>query len=148
MSTAATVPFSAMKQYRTPVADNTRWANFVHRPGDIYVCTPPKCGTTWMQTIVASLLWPDGDAPGSVMYVCPWIDAEFRPIDEVLAQLDAQTHRRSIKTHTPADGIPWFDTGKYIVVGRDGRDAFMSWVNHIANMKDDQIAVLNGARRV
>jgi hypothetical protein len=36
------------------------------RPGDIFVCTPAKCGTTWMQTIVVTLLFPHGDAPGAV----------------------------------------------------------------------------------
>ncbi|TMA51013.1 MAG: sulfotransferase domain-containing protein [Deltaproteobacteria bacterium] len=47
-----------------PRFDNRRWAGFEPRPGDIFVCTPPKCGTTWTQAIVASLLWPDGKAPG------------------------------------------------------------------------------------
>ena len=50
--------------------DNRRWEHFVHRPGDIFVCTPPKCGTTWTQTIVASLLWPEGDAPGQFRDPC------------------------------------------------------------------------------
>lgn len=115
----------------------------MHRPGDIFVCTPAKCGTTWVQTIVASLLWPEGGMPGPVMEVCPWLDARFTAIDELLARLDAQTHRRAIKTHTPADGIPWFETGRYIAVGRDGRDAFMSWLNHAAHMRTDVIASLN-----
>ena len=114
------------------------------RPGDIFVCTPPKCGTTWMQTIVVALLFPNGDAPGPVTHIAPWIDARFEPIDEVLARLDAQTHRRSIKTHTPADGIPWFPEASYIVVGRDGRDAFMSFHNHMANMEPALVMHLAG----
>jgi aryl sulfotransferase len=124
------------RDYRSIVSDNHRWQHFTHRPGDIFVCTPPKCGTTWMQTIVVSLLYPDG-APGPVTEIAPWLDARFEPIDEVIARLEAQDHRRSIKTHTPADGIPWFETGSYIVVGRDGRDAFMSFVNHLRNMRQD-----------
>ncbi len=50
------------KIYRSAIIDSSRWAAYNHRPGDILVCAPPKCGTTWMQTIVASLLWPDGKA--------------------------------------------------------------------------------------
>jgi aryl sulfotransferase len=50
-------------------------------------------------------------------------------------RLQAQTHRRAMKSHTPADGIPWFADAKYITVGRDGRDAFMSWCNHVQRMK-------------
>jgi aryl sulfotransferase len=132
-----------MKEYRTAVSDNQRWANFTHRPGDIFVCTPAKCGTTWMQTIVASLLFPDGNFPGIVIETFAWIEARFDPIDEMLPRLEAQTHRRCMKSHTPADGIPWFDDAKYIVVGRDGRDAFMSWTNHAASMREDLIAELN-----
>ena len=126
-----------MCEYKSPVADNSRWENFVHRPGDIFVCTPAKSGTTWMQAIVASLLWPDGNAPGVIGTMSPWIDARFDPVSVVLDRLEAQTHRRFIKTHTPPDGIPWFPTGSYIVVGRDGRNAFMSFDNHIAYMRPD-----------
>src|SRR5206468_12107470 len=110
------------REYRHLVFDNRRWQLFVPRADDIFVCTPPKCGTTWMQTIVVELLFPDGDAPGPVTHIAPWIDARFEPIDVVLERLEAQTHRRSIKTHTAADGIPWFSDASYIVVGRDGRD--------------------------
>jgi aryl sulfotransferase len=130
------------QEYRQVIYDNRRWANFVGRSDDIFVCTPPKCGTTWMQTIVVALLFPEGDAPGPVMYIAPWLDNRFEPIDVVLARLEAQTHRRCIKTHTPADGIPWFAEASYIVVGRDGRDAFMSYHNHIANMRPDLVAAL------
>lgn len=136
---AASVP----RPYKAAVFDSSRWAGFVHRPGDIFVCSPAKCGTTWVQTIVASLLWPEGGMPGPVMTVCPWLDARFTPIEEILARLDAQQHRRAIKTHTPADGLPWFETGRYIAVGRDGRDAFMSWLNHATHMRSDVIATLN-----
>jgi aryl sulfotransferase len=125
--------------------DGTRWAAYSHRPGDIFVCTPAKCGTTWMQTIVASLLWPDGNFPGRVMDIGPWFDGLPRGLDfdELLAQLEAQPHRRHIKTHTPAEGIPIYDTASYIVVGRDGRDAFMSLANHRANLRAEGVARRN-----
>jgi aryl sulfotransferase len=129
------VDVSALKPYRSAISDNRRWARFDPRPGDVYVCTPPKCGTTWTQTIVHSLMWPDGGGPLPVMTVAPWLEAEFNVLDETLALLAAQPHRRQIKTHTPADGIPFFDDARYIFVARDGRDAFMSWCNHRANMK-------------
>lgn len=129
-------------EYRHFFWDNRRWSSFEPRPGDIFVCTPPKCGTTWTQTVVAMLLFPDGNIPGTVMEMAPWFDARFDPVDEVAARLAAQTHRRSIKTHTPADGIPWREDARYLVVGRDGRDAFMSFVNHMSNMKEDVVMAL------
>jgi aryl sulfotransferase len=130
---------------QSAVRDSTRWDRFVHRPGDIFVCTPPKCGTTWTQTIVASLLWPAGDAPAPVMDLAPWWDANFHDVDELVARLEAQTFRRSIKTHLPVEALPWFETGAYIAVFRDGRDAFMSFVNHIASFRDDVRERLNAA---
>ncbi|MGH8979267.1 MAG: sulfotransferase domain-containing protein, partial [Acidimicrobiia bacterium] len=122
------------REYRSVVMDNRRWHGFVSRPGDIFVCTPAKCGTTWMQAIVAALIFPAG-APGPVWQIAPWIDARFEPIADVVGRLDGQQHRRSIKTHTPADGIPWFPSASYIVVGRDGRDAAMSLFNHTRNLQ-------------
>jgi aryl sulfotransferase len=122
------------REYRSVILDNRRWKRFVARPSDIFVCTAPKCGTTWMQTIVASLLFPDG-APARVSELSPWLDARFQPVEDVIGRLNAQTHRRFIKTHTPADGIPWHSTCSYIVVGRDGRDAIMSYFNHMRSLQ-------------
>ncbi len=128
---------TAEREYIDIIFDNRRWADFQPRPDDIFVCTPPKCGTTWTQTIVTELLFPCGPTPGPVFEVAPWIDARFEPIDVVLDRLEAQTHRRHIKTHTPADGVPMSADAKYIVVGRDGRDACMSFFNHMANMQPE-----------
>jgi aryl sulfotransferase len=124
------------REYRQIVSDSRRWEGFVPRAGDIVVATPPKNGTTWMQTIVTTLLFPDG-APGSVFDVAPWLEARWEPASDVLARLDAQTHRRHVKTHSPADAIPRFEDASYIVVGRDGRDACMSFLNHLANMQPE-----------
>jgi len=124
-----------LKRYNTAIFDNARWEGFAPREDDIFVCTPPKCGTTWTQTIVVNLLFPDGNAPGPVMQLSPWIEAKWTSAEQMHAMLSAQKHRRVIKTHTPADGIPWFDDARYLFVCRDGRDAFMSFANHVARMK-------------
>ena len=124
-----------MRVYKNAVMDSTRWAGFEARADDIFICTPSKCGTTWTQTIVANLLWPDGDLPAPVMVVSPWIEARFMPLEAMQQMLVAQTHRRFIKSHMPADALPWFPQAKYLVVARDGLDAFMSWCNHSERMK-------------
>ena len=46
MSEAVSKPIE--REYRSVLSDNLRWNRFVARPGDIFVCTPPKCGTTLM----------------------------------------------------------------------------------------------------
>jgi aryl sulfotransferase len=125
-----------MRPLKDLVMDNARWEGFEVRADDIFVCTPAKCGTTWMQTIVASLLFPDGNLPGPLMTISPWIEATFMmPADEMHRMLAAQTFRRAMKSHSPVDAMPWFPEAKYITVVRDGRDAFMSWCNHSQRMR-------------
>ena len=108
-----------MGAIRTPTAhhisaieDSRRWAGFRHRPDDVFISTPPKSGTTWMQGIVSSLLWPDGDAPGHLGERSPWVDVRFRPVADVLARArcaappavhqDAQPSR----LHADLRGVP------------------------------------------
>jgi aryl sulfotransferase len=129
--------------YRHALFDSSRWDGFRPRDGDIVIATSLKAGTTWMQGIVASLLWPHGDAPGFFGELSPFLDARWVPIQEVLTALEAQPHRRFIKTHTAADGIPIHDNVRYIVVGRDGRDVFMSLVNHWEKMRPRLIQLAN-----
>ena len=138
---AMAIERGVQREYRTMLTDTRRWDRFTARPDDIFVCSPAKCGTTWTQAIVAALVF-DGDVPGQVMELAPWIDARYEPIDAMVDRLDAQAHRRSIKTHTNADGIPWYPSVSYIVVGRDGRDAFMSLHNHMSNMRPEFVMEL------
>ena len=129
--------------YNTSFADGRRWERFHHRPGDIVIATPSKCGTTWTQTIVASLLFPKGDCPGPVVVVAPWVDGRIEPIEPVAKRLERQEHRRFVKTHTPADGVPFWPTASYIVVIRDGRDAFMSLDNHMRKIRPEVVERIN-----
>lgn len=131
------------REFVRVIEDSRRWQRFAHRPDDIFISTPPKSGTTWMQGIVSSLLWPAGDAPGDLSDRSPWVDARFGEVDELHAALAAQTHRRFIKTHSPADCVPIFEQCKYIVVYRDGRDALLSWSNHRAKMRPFVMEFLN-----
>jgi aryl sulfotransferase len=123
--------------------DSRRWEQFVPRAGDIVVTTPPKSGTTWMQGIVASLLWPGGDNPAPAFDLCPWLDLRLVPIAELLMQLDEVPHRRIIKTHSPADCMPIHPACRYLAVYRDGRDAFVSWANHRRTLRPEIIEALN-----
>ena len=126
--------------YLGPITDTSRWQNFKHRAGDIFICTPPKCGTTWTQAICAMLVSGKVDHGTQPGLVSPWIDASFAPIEQYLEMVEAQTHRRYIKTHTPLDGFPYFPDCTYLVVMRDPRDAFCSMLNHRDNMNDEELA--------
>ncbi len=119
--------------YQNHHMDSTRWDYFAHRADDIIISTSYKAGTTWMQTIVANLLYPSGDLHMPATELSPWIDARWFPLELALNQLSAQTTRRCIKTHLPLDGLPYYPDAKYIVVCRDARDVFMSLLNHWGN---------------
>ena len=62
----------------------------------------------------------------------------------MIERLEAQSHRRFIKSHVPRDGLPFYPQIKYIVVGRDARDVFMSMWNHHSSSTEDFFARLNG----
>jgi aryl sulfotransferase len=124
----------AVRKYHGLVYDSGRWEGFVLRPDDIVITTPPKCGTTWTQMICALLVFQTTTFDRSLDLISPWLDMLTRDLDSVRADLDAQTHRRFIKTHTPYDGLPHDGNVTYICVGRDPRDVYRSWDNHLANM--------------
>lgn len=119
--------------YKNIVVDSSRWNGFVPREGDIIISTPPKAGTTWTQMICALLIFQTSDFGKRLSDFTPWVDLKTVPIEQVLDTYAAQTHRRFIKTHTPLDGLPYFAQARYVVVGRDPRDAFLSMDNHRKN---------------
>ncbi len=145
MSSAAALP-ERVHSYRTPAADSDRWAGFEHRAGDILVCTPPKCGTTWTQMICALLVHGSPSLPAPLTQLSRWVERLTEPIDAVNAELAAQPFRRVLKSHTPLDGLPWFADVSYVVCGRDPRDAFLSMIDHFDNLSAKSLA--EAARRL
>lgn len=114
--------------------DSNRWQRFSTRPGDIIISTPEKSGTTWMQMICALLIFQRTTLDRSLDLISPWLDMQIRDIGDVVADLEAQQHRRFIKTHTPLDGLPIDANVTYICVGRDPRDVAISAAHHQDNI--------------
>jgi hypothetical protein len=113
--------------------DSSRWEEFQFRPDDIVIRTPPKYGTSWVQMITALLVFQTPELPAPLTTLSPWLDVRLASRKGVLADLDKQTHRRFIKTHTALWGIPISEGVTYICVGRDPRDVALSWDDHLAN---------------
>lgn len=112
--------------------DSTIWNDFVFRDDDIIISTYAKSGTTWMQQIIAQLLF-DGAEGMEVAEMSPWLDLRIPPKEVKLPAVEAQSHRRFLKTHLPVDALVFSDKAKYIYIGRDGRDVCWSFYNHHAN---------------
>jgi aryl sulfotransferase len=132
---------AAAREYRSHIMDSHRWDGFKPRQDDIVVATYPKCGTTWTQRIVDLLIF-QSPAPRPFQTTAPWIDAVFfAPVADDLATLEAQTHRRAMKSHLPFDALPLYDGVKYIHVARDGRDACWSFHNHQLGFRTESFVV-------
>lgn len=127
----------AERTYRGVLTTPERWATWNPRDGDILVCTPPKCGTTWTQTMIAMFLNEGTDLPDKVSVLSPWVDAALGDESEVAAMLERQDGRRVVKTHTPADGYPVWQGVTVVAVYRHPLDIFFSLRKHAQNMKDN-----------
>lgn len=136
------------RTYENHHLDSPRWDRFETRPGDILITTAYKSGTTWMQAIVANLIFQDGEIPGAIMDISPWIDMRVRDFEQIVAMTAAQTHRRFLKTHLPLDGLPYKEDMQYIYVGRDLRDVFMSLRNHHSDHSEAFYQAINDPARL
>jgi hypothetical protein len=125
-------PPARLHRYETATQDSVRWDAYRPRDGDVIVTTAPKCGTTWTQTLCALLI--HGPAlPVPLSRLSPEFDRLAVPVEALMDELDAQAGPRIIKTHTPLDGLPYFENVRYVHCARDPRDAFLSMVDNMRN---------------
>jgi aryl sulfotransferase len=122
--------------------DSTIWNDFRFRDDDIFIATYAKSGTTWLQQIISQLIF-DGVEGLEVAEMSPWLDLRVPPKEVKLPGVEAQSHRRFIKTHLPVDALVFSPKGKYIYIGRDGRDVVWSMYNHHATANEKWYAALN-----
>ena len=122
--------------------DSTIWNDFQFRDDDIIIATYAKSGTTWVQQIVSQLIF-DGAEGVNVAEMSPWLDLRIPPKEVKLPAVEAQTHRRFLKTHLPVDALVFSDKAKYIYIARDGRDVVWSLYNHHANANQAWYEALN-----
>ena len=116
--------------------DSTYWNNFNFRDDDIIIATWAKAGTTWVQQIVAQFIF-DGKTEGlPIADMSQWLDFRLPPLEAKLPMIEAQDHRRFLKTHLPVDALVFSPQVKYIYIARDGRDCVWSMYNHHVNMNN------------
>jgi aryl sulfotransferase len=122
--------------------DSTIWNDLRFRDDDIVISTYAKAGTTWTQQIIAQLLFR-GATGLEVAEMSPWLDLRVPPKDSKLPAVEAQVHRRFLKTHLPVDALVFSPRAKYLYVARDGRDVVWSLYNHHANANREWYGALN-----
>jgi aryl sulfotransferase len=131
-------------RYQSSDEDSGRWADFPFRPGDIVISTRSKTGTTWVQMICALLIFQTPELPAPLGELSPWLDQLIAPREEVVAKLEAQQHRRFIKTHTPLDGVPLDPRATYIVTARHPLDMYVSLYHQGDNIDRARVRQLTG----
>lgn len=122
--------------------DSTIWNDFKFRKDDIIISTYAKSGTTWVQQIVSQLIF-NGEEGLETAEMSPWLDLRVPPKEVKLPMVEAQEHRRFIKTHLPVDALVFSPEAKYIFIGRDGRDVVWSLFNHHMNANEFWYDALN-----
>ena len=122
--------------------DSTIWNEFQFRDDDIVIGTYAKSGTTWTQQIVSQLIFQGAEGL-EVAEMSPWLDLRVPPKEVKLPAVEAQQHRRFLKTHLPVDALVFSPRAKYLYIGRDGRDVVWSMYNHHANANELWYQVLN-----
>ena len=134
------------RTYRSHHLDSERWDHVTLRPGDVVISTSMKAGTTWMQRIMSLLVFGAGPLPAPLVALSPWIDAAFLgDVDGVVATIEAQEHQRFLKSHLPFDALPYDPAVRYVYVGRDTRDVFMSAFNHYSAYTELTYSLLDAA---
>jgi len=106
-------------------------------PTDIFIVTPPKCGTTWMQQIVHGLRTRGSMDFDEISRVVPWINMAHDMGIDIYAPQAANP--RAFKTHSKLDEVP--KGGKYIVIVRDPCDALVSDYHFLGEMFFDKDSV-------
>lgn len=119
------------------MSNNDIWKKINIVSDDIVIASTVKSGTTWLQQIVAQLIFK-GEFEDKLSDVSFWIDTvrEYSE-EEMCVKINNLKHRRFFKTHSPATVVlrNKNNVAKYIFITRDFRDVVWSFYNHFVNSK-------------
>ncbi|KAK3255402.1 hypothetical protein CYMTET_35413 [Cymbomonas tetramitiformis] len=106
------------------------------RPGDVFICSYPKSGTTWMQNIVVTL-GLRGKSFSHISQYSPFYDIdphwEGSSFSSQFDQAFREFGRRIFNTHLRWEQLPGNQDTRYIYVVRDGKDAVHSFYQHLSH---------------
>jgi hypothetical protein len=106
-----------------------------YQPGahDVLVCSYFKSGTNWTMHMALQIAHRGAASFEHIHDLVAWPEARARrgigiavPIEDETPWRKAPTGLRVIKTHLPADRVPYSAAARYICVVRDPKDVFVS----------------------
>ncbi|KAI1297927.1 Sulfotransferase 1C2 [Halotydeus destructor] len=98
------------------------------RDDDLFVVTYPKCGTTWVQTMV-TLILNNGTVPRNDL------DRTSTFLEYLgLEGVNSMPRPGIIKTHIYSPLQPWNPRARYVIVTRNPKDQFVSYAHHVINI--------------
>lgn len=97
------------------------------RPGDIFVATYPKCGTTWAQYIAYGIFYEGVPPTGLQQFLAASPFLELFGTDAV----ETMSRPGTIKTHLPFEEKRFSSRAKYIYVARNPYDVCVSSYHHV-----------------
>lgn len=101
--------------------------SYKHRPGDVFIVTYPKCGTTWLQYIIYHI-YTKGAPMTSIKHFADSVPFLERTGAEVLSDLPRPGS--AIKTHMLYDAERISEQAKYIYIVRNPYDCCVSFYHH------------------
>jgi len=121
-------------------------SKFKSRPTDIFIASPAKCGTTWLQNILFQLHHRGKANLENIFDSIPWMDiggqltnwgSSVSGRDERHEYFERLSDPRMFKTHCRWEQLPWVEGSKTIISIRDPRDVCVSMYHHIKDLTDD-----------
>lgn len=100
---------------------------------DVFICSYPKSGTTWLQNIVYQIL-TRGDRPlDHISNFSPFLESDktWNDPPKEVASTHCELGRRAFNTHLLPAMLP--QTGQVLYVARDPKDACISFFHHLTH---------------
>ena len=105
--------------------DGSIWSALDLHRGDIIVATYPRSGTTWVQQILARLIFQGETRDIDISSASMWMEGPY-PMGAKLSWASALPHRRFFKSHLSLDLLPDDDRLSVVNVVRDLREVLLS----------------------
>ncbi|KFM74406.1 hypothetical protein X975_18649, partial [Stegodyphus mimosarum] len=104
----------------------TEALHYKPKTDDVFIVTYPKCGTTWMQTIILYIFQKgrELDCQEDFHKLCPFLDVMGTEA------ISAMPRPGALKTHLPYSLVPYSAAAKYIFVARNPKDCCVSLYYH------------------